>query len=236
VAPPLSEATVKSAPGATADWQGNRGFYARHGKRLADLALSSLFLATAALPMAVVGFLVLLCDGRPVLFRQERVGRWGQRFVLLKFRTMQNRDAHESTVTVAGDSRITKVGKWLRRWKLDELPQLLNVVRGDMSLVGPRPDVPGYWDQLRGDDRDLLALRPGITGPATLVFRREEEMLASADDPIAMNDREVFPRKIRLARSYACEMSLFSDLKWILYTLLPEEALIRRLRAEGWAA
>ena len=116
-------------------------------------------------------------DG-PVIFRQRRVGRNGRLFTMYKFRTM-DADQKGSSVSVAGESRITPLGAVLRKYKLDELPELWNVLIGDMSFVGPRPDVPGYADELTGKDRDILKLRPGITGPASLKYRDEEEMLAS---------------------------------------------------------
>lgn len=125
-----------------------------------------------------------------------------------------------TTITVSNDPRITKTGKWLRRFKLDELPQLWNVFLGDMSLVGPRPDVSGYWDKLQGEAAGLLALRPGITGPATLAFRHEETLLAQATDPKQYNDEVIFPEKVRLNLEYARTMSLRKDLHYIFQTLV----------------
>ena len=124
-------------------------------------------------------------------------------------------DAAGSTVTVAGDPRVTRLGRVLRNWKLDELPQLWNVIRGDMSLVGPRADVPGFADRLRGDDRLVLGIRPGITGPATLAYRNEEAILARQHDPDAYNSLVLFPDKVRINRAYVEEMSLSKDL-WYL--------------------
>lgn len=114
----------------------------------------------------------------PVLFKQQRVGKDGKLFTMVKFRTMTV-DHGGSSVSVAGESRITPLGATLRKYKLDELPELWNVLKGDMSFVGPRPDVPGYADQLQGDDREVLKLRPGITGPASLKYRDEEEQIAA---------------------------------------------------------
>lgn len=146
--------------------------YSRFGKRSLDLALALSGLMVLALPMLAIAAWIRLMDGAPAVFRQERVGRNRVLFWIYKFKTMHNHTAFDESVTVAGDPRITKTGRWLRRFKLDELPQLLNVLKGEMSFVGPRPDVPGYMDRLQGKAVGLLELRPGITGPATLVFRR----------------------------------------------------------------
>lgn len=156
-------------------------------------------------------------DG-PALFRQERIGRFGKPFRLVKFRSMAGNQAGE-TVTVAGDPRITPLGAKLRRFKLDELPELWNVLIGDMSFVGPRPDVPGYADALTGDDREILLLRPGITGPATLKYRNEEELLASVEDPKRYNDEVIFPDKVRINRYYLHHQSFLMDVRMILATL-----------------
>lgn len=157
--------------------------------------------------------------GGPVLFTQLRVGRHGRVFSIYKFRTMTV-DHGGSSVSVKGESRITPLGVHLRRWKLDELPELWNVLKGDMSFVGPRPDVPGYADQLQGDDRRMLELRPGITGPATLKYRNEEELLAKMDDPIRYNDEVIFPDKVRLNLYYLDHYSFLKDLQMIACTLL----------------
>ena len=156
-------------------------------------------------------------DG-PAFFRQERIGRFGKPFRLVKFRSMAGNQTGE-TVTVAGDPRITPLGAKLRRFKLDELPELWNVLIGDMSFVGPRPDVPGYADVLTGDDREILLLRPGITGPATLKYRNEEELLASVEDPKRYNDEVIFPDKVRINRYYLHHPSFLMDIRMILATL-----------------
>ncbi len=155
----------------------------------------------------------------PVLFRQTRVGQGGRLFTMYKFRSMTvNHDG--SSVSVAGDARITPLGEKLRRYKLDELPELWNVLIGDMSFVGPRPDVPGYADALTGDDREVLKLRPGITGPASLKYRNEEELLAKVEDPQRYNDEVIFPDKVRLNRYYLHHYSFWMDLKMIFATVL----------------
>lgn len=156
-------------------------------------------------------------DG-PVLFRQVRIGKDGKPFRLVKFRTMAG-DQTGETVTVAGDARITPLGARLRSYKLDELPELWNVLVGEMSFVGPRPDVPGFADALTGDDREILRLRPGITGPATLKYRNEEELLATVDDPKRYNDEVIFPDKVRINRYYLHHPSFRMDLQMILATV-----------------
>ena len=155
-----------------------------------------------------------------VFFRQVRVGRKGRIFEVCKFRTMHMVKESESTVTVRGDERITSLGRVLRRWKLDELPQFWNVLKGEMSVVGPRPDVPGYADHLQGDDRIILELRPGITGPATLKYRNEEEILAAQPDPERYNDEVIFPDKVRINREYIRDYCFAGDMKYIIQTAL----------------
>jgi lipopolysaccharide/colanic/teichoic acid biosynthesis glycosyltransferase len=210
------------------------GWYPRVGKRCLDFTLALLGLAVLALPMSLIAAISRIMDGSPVLFRQSRVGRRGRLFELLKFRSMRPRAGSGSNVTVKGDVRITPWGSFLRRWKLDELPQLVNVLRGDMSFVGPRPDVPGYLDRLAGDEAILQRLRPGITGPATLVFGNEEELLARVDDPVTFNDRVLFPAKVRINLRYAAAITLAGDLGWLLATILPRAQVYQRLRRHGW--
>lgn len=182
--------------------------------------------------MALVGLIVLspvllvvwmlirvkMPDG-PAVFTQKRVGKDGKLFTMYKFRSMS---AHHSgsTVSVAGESRITPLGAKLRRYKLDELPELWNVLIGDMSFVGPRPDVPGYADKLEGDDRRVLQLRPGITGPASLKYRDEEILLASQANPQEFNDKVIYPDKVRINLYYLDHYSFLADMKMIFATVL----------------
>lgn len=181
---------------------------------------------------ALVGLLVLwpvlavvaVCvrvkmPGGPVIFRQRRVGKDGRLFTMYKFRSMTVGHGG-SSVSVAGESRITPLGAKLRRYKLDELPELWNVLCGDMSFVGPRPDVPGYADRLTGDDREMLRLRPGITGPASMKYRDEEELLAAQTDPQRYNDEVIFPDKVRLNRYYLHHYSFLTDIRMIVCTVL----------------
>lgn len=155
----------------------------------------------------------------PVIFKQRRVGRDGRLFTMYKFRSMTVGHGG-SSVSVAGESRITPLGAKLRRYKLDELPELWNVLIGDMSFVGPRPDVPGYADQLKGEDREVLKLRPGITGPASLKYRDEEELLAKQSDPQKYNDEVIFPDKVRINRYYLHNYSFVKDIEMIFCTVL----------------
>ncbi len=160
--------------------------------------------------------------GGLVIFKQTRIGRYGKPFTMYKFRSMTMHHSG-SSVSVKGESRITPLGSVLRKYKLDELPELWNVLKGDMSLVGPRPDVPGYADKLQGDDREILRLRPGITGPASLKYRDEEELLARQTDPQRYNDEVIFPDKTRINRAYLAHWSFGLDLKIIFCTVLGKE-------------
>lgn len=157
--------------------------------------------------------------GGPAFFTQKRVGRNGKLFTMYKFRSMTVSHSG-SSISVAGESRITPFGAVLRKYKLDELPELWNVLKGDMSFVGPRPDVPGYADVLVGKDRDILKLRPGITGPASLKYRNEEELLSTVDDPIAYNNEVIFPDKVRINLYYLNNYSFWMDIKMIICTVL----------------
>lgn len=192
-------------------------------KNVFDYTASFLGLLLLSPLLGLVALLIRLKmpDG-PVIFRQQRVGREGRLFTMYKFRTMTVGHGG-STVSVAGESRITPLGAKLRKYKLDELPELWNVLKGDMSFVGPRPDVPGYADRLQGADREVLSLKPGITGPASLKYRNEEELLALQDDPQRYNDEVIFPDKVRINREYMRHWSFGLDMKIIVYTLLGKD-------------
>ncbi len=157
--------------------------------------------------------------GGPAFFTQKRVGQHGRLFTMHKFRSMAV-SHDDSSVSVAGEARITSFGATLRKYKLDELPELWDVLIGNMSFVGPRPDVPGYADMLTGDDRRMLELRPGITGPASLKYRDEEELLAKVDNPIEYNDKVIFPDKVRINLYYLDHYSFWKDIQMIIYTVL----------------
>lgn len=170
--------------------------------------------------MLVVTMLILRkMPGGPVIFTQKRVGQAGRLFTMYKFRSMTVSHSG-SSVSVAGESRITPLGAKLRKYKLDELPELWNVFIGDMSFVGPRPDVPGYADKLCGEDRRILELKPGITGPASLKYRNEEELLANVDNPQEYNDKVIFPDKVKLNLYYLNHYSFMKDIQMIIYTVL----------------
>ncbi len=170
--------------------------------------------------LLVVAILIKVkMPGGPVIFKQKRVGRDGKLFTMYKFRSMTVGHGG-SSVSVAGESRITPLGAKLRHYKLDELPELWNVLIGDMSFVGPRPDVPGYADQLKGADRDVLKLRPGITGPASLKYRDEEDLLAGKEDPQKYNDEVIFPDKVRINLYYLHHYSFLKDIEMIFCTVL----------------
>lgn len=178
---------------------------------LALVLLSPLFVVIALL-------LRILNEDGKVIFSQKRVGRNGDLFDIYKFCTMSG-SSKGSSITVGGDKRITPLGAKLRRYKLDELPQLWNVLIGEMSFVGPRPDVPGYVDKLQGEARNILLLRPGITGPASLKYRNEEDLLADVDEPEKYNDEIIFPDKVRLNLIYYHHFSIGLDFKIIFATL-----------------
>ena len=203
------------------------------------MALFGLILLSPVLLIVAILIKMRMPDG-PMVFSQKRVGRHGKLFTIYKFRTMEKVHSGNS-VTVSGEGRITPLGATLRRYKLDELPELWCVLRGDMSFVGPRPDVPGYADQLQGEDRRILELRPGITGPASLKYRREEELIAEfvrnqkeegrwkkeelsgmSDEQIALwyNDQVIYPDKVRINLYYLKNYSFLKDIQMIFCTVL----------------
>lgn len=188
-------------------------------KRGFDIVFSLLGLILFLPVMLLFVLLVLVFMSRPVFFRQVRTGRGGRPFTIYKFRTMAG-DAAGNTVSVAGDPRITPIGAFMRRYKIDELPELWNVFTGTMSFVGPRPDVAAYTDRLKGEEKRILELRPGITGPATLKYRREEELLAGKADPVAFNDAHIWPDKVRINLDYYYNRTFLTDLRIILRTML----------------
>ena len=178
--------------------------------------------------LLVVAILIKVKMPGPVLFCQKRVGQYGKLFTVYKFRSMTvkaeasvaSRDSDATSIASTEQNRITPLGEKLRRYKLDELPELWNVLKGDMSFVGPRPDVPGYADQLQGEERDILKLKPGITGPASLKYRNEEELLASVDNPAQYNDQVIFPDKVKLNLYYLKHYSFIKDIQMIICTVL----------------
>ena len=180
----------------------------------------------ALVGLCLIGWLLIIVailikvrtHGGKAFFRQKRVGKGGRLFTIHKFCTME--EGASSPITVAGNERITSLGRKLRHLHLDELPQLWDVLIGNMSFVGPRPDVPGYADKLEGEDREILKLRPGITGPASLKYRDEEEILAKVEDPIKYNDEVIYPDKVRLNLYYLRHYSFVKDIQMIFATVL----------------
>ncbi|MGA9800298.1 MAG: sugar transferase [Terriglobales bacterium] len=192
------------------------------GKRWLDAAVAGVGLTVVLPLMAVIAVAVRLTSSGPVLFRQRRVGREGKLFEILKFRTMVHRPQGDGPgVTRKGDARVTAMGRILRRVKLDELPQLFNVLRGDMSLVGPRPDLPEFCQAVRPEQQRVFALRPGITGWATLHFRDEEKILAAVPEGETTHYyvEHILSQKTELDLAYADRASFTGDLKIILRTL-----------------
>jgi lipopolysaccharide/colanic/teichoic acid biosynthesis glycosyltransferase len=187
-------------------------------KRLFDVFLSLICLTVFMPLLIIISFLILLRMPGPILFIQRRVGLGGKSFNMIKFRSMIV-EHKESSISVANKSHITPLGEILRKYKLDELPELWNVLKGDMSFVGPRPDVPGYADKLQGKDRLILNLKPGITGPASLKYSNEEELLAEKEDPIKYNNEVIYPDKVKINLEYYYTRSFIADLKIIINTV-----------------
>ncbi len=192
-------------------------------KYIFDRVVSFVGLIILSPILLIIALLIKLESPKsPIIFKQIRIGYKGKGFKMYKFRTMIDNHGG-SSISVKGESRITSLGAKLRRFKLDELPELWNVLIGDMSFVGPRPDVPGYADKLTGEDRKILLLRPGITGPASLKYQNEEELLAKQDDPQKYNDEVIYPDKVKINLHYYYHRTFILDLKIILYTLLRKE-------------
>ena len=187
-------------------------------KRTFDILLS-VFAIFLLFPLfLLVSSLIVIDSGFPIFFLQKRIGRGAKEFNIIKFRTMKTNNEN-ITITVSDDSRITRIGKYLRKTKIDELPEILNVLFGQMSFVGPRPDVKGYADKLKGANRKILALRPGITGPASLKYYNEEYILSQKSNPKKYNDEVIFPDKVKINMDYFHNRSFFLDLKIIFATI-----------------
>ena len=189
-------------------------------KRAFDIGASLAGLLLLA-PVISLCWLVATLDTRSNgFFIQKRIGRHGRVIRVCKIKTMYPGDSQRSPIASRNIASISRSGRVFRKYKLDELPQLFNVLSGSMSLVGPRPDVPGYADRLQGEDRIILSLRPGITGPASIKYKDEESILAAVDDPEAYNDRIIWPDKVRINREYVNNYSLLRDLRYIFHTIL----------------
>ena len=189
-------------------------------KRIIDVFVSILGLTILSPLFLLLSIFVKISSRGPVFFIQKRVGQDGKIFKMIKFRTMYINQTSDCTISIKGDDRITRLGRFLRKYKLDEFPELINVMIGDMSLVGPRPDVCGYADRLVKADRDILKIRPGITGPASLKYINEEEILAKQDDPQTYNDEVIYPDKVKINLDYYKNQSIWLDFKIIFATIL----------------
>ena len=212
-------------------------------KWLFDKLISLIGLISLSPVLLIMALLIKWKMPGPILFCQQRVGRYGRIFTVYKFRTMTvkaeasvaSRNSEATSIASQEQNRITPLGEKLRRYKLDELPELWNVLKGDMSFVGPRPDVPGYADQLQGEDREVLLLRPGITGPASLKYRNEEDILEAVDEALQKgrsglpmgittvqeyNDNVIYPDKVLINRYYLNHYSFIKDIKMIVCTVL----------------
>jgi lipopolysaccharide/colanic/teichoic acid biosynthesis glycosyltransferase len=172
-------------------------------------------------PLIFISFLAIVISSRTSgIYAPYRIGRHGLPFKIYKLKTMREVSGLMNSVTTKNDPRITSIGKWLRKFKIDELPQLWNVLKGEMSLVGPRPDVAGFADQLQGQDREILSLLPGITGLATLNFKQEEELLAQQKDPVTYNREVIWPEKIKLNKEYIENYSFGLDIQILWKTIV----------------
>jgi len=188
-------------------------------KRVFDLILSLFGIVLTWWIMLIAWILASLDTKSNGLFMQNRIGKDAKPFDIFKIKTMRSIEGEKSTVTTSSDVRITRSGKFFRRWKIDELPQLFNVLFGDMSFVGPRPDVPGYADRLEGDDRKILNLRPGITGSATVKYKDEEKILAQQIDPERYNREVIWPDKVKINLVYIETWSLKKDIIYIIRSI-----------------
>jgi lipopolysaccharide/colanic/teichoic acid biosynthesis glycosyltransferase len=196
------------------------GFYANYGKRALDIWAATAGLILLSPVLAIAACCIKLTSRGPVFYRQIRIGQGARPFQILKFRSMtMPTSTKDLKITVAGDSRVTPVGKFFRRYKVDELPQLWNVICGDMSLVGPRPEVPVYIEEYTPEQRSVLSARPGITDPASLAYRHEEEILACQADPEQFYRTKILPDKLARNRAYLEKITLQNDIRIIVKTI-----------------
>jgi lipopolysaccharide/colanic/teichoic acid biosynthesis glycosyltransferase len=195
--------------------------YQKYIKRILDFTLSLLGLIVLFPVFVIIAILIKAEDGGSIFFRQTRVGQNGKFFKIYKFRTMvENAEKLGAQVTKEDDPRITKVGRFLRKYKLDELPQLINVLKGEMSLVGPRPEVPKYVNAYREEYKEILKVKPGITDYAAIEFIDEEKLLKGADNPEKVYLEKILPKKIVYYKKYLNEIGFLTDLKLIFKTLM----------------
>ncbi|GGD98238.1 sugar transferase [Planktosalinus lacus] len=186
-------------------------------KRTFDLSIALVGLLVLLIPLFFLILIARIDTGFSGVFSQERVGKEGQIFKMYKIRTLKGTKNHTIEELVLDQ---TKYGGWLRKTKLDELPQLFNVLKGDMSLVGPRPDIPGYADTLEGEGRIVLKVKPGITGPATIKYKEETKLLLTKENPQAYNDEIIWPDKVKINKAYVKNWTFFNDLKYIFKSIV----------------
>ena len=191
-------------------------------KRTFDIFLAMLCIILAGWIILLAWIVASIDTRQNGFFTQIRVGMKGKLFKIIKIQTMKNAPNIKTSVTTIDDSRITTVGRFFRKTKIDELPQLISVLTGDMSFVGPRPDVSGFANKLSEKDKMILLVRPGITGPATLKYRDEENILAAQEDPEKYNREVLFPDKVRINREYVENLSFWGDIQYILRTVFGE--------------
>ncbi len=216
----LSQTSRSSGQNSLDTVNSKPGWYASGGKRLFDLFVSATGLMVLLPGMFLISLLTKLTSRGPVFYRQERVGRGGRNFKIVKFRTMQiDADEIGPSITAGGDPRITHFGRFMRALKLDELPQLWNVLKGDMSLVGPRPEVPLYVRSYNEEQKKVLMIRPGITDPSSITYRYEEELLATHANPEAFYQEVILPHKLSLNLEYLRSISFKQDLSLLARTL-----------------
>jgi len=189
-------------------------------KRLFDMSLSAVGIGLTWWLILIAWVITSIETRSNGLFIQKRIGKQGVDFWVFKIKTMRKIAENQTTVTTSKDSRITSSGVFFRKTKIDELPQLFNVFLGSMSFVGPRPDVPGFADILEGEDRIILEIRPGITGPASLKYKNEEEILAQQKDPERYNREVIWPDKVAINRTYIKNWSFRKDIDYIIQTVL----------------
>ena len=187
-------------------------------KRSFDIIFSFFGLVICFIPILLLIIIASISTGQFGLFSQQRVGRHAKLFKIFKIRTMKHPN-DENFITLRDDARLSAFGKMIRKYHLDEMPQIFNVFKGEMSFVGPRPDVKGYADLLQGDDRIILSVRPGITGPATLQFKNEEDLLAQQKNPKKYNDTIIWKEKVKINKEYIMNWTLLGDIKYIFKTI-----------------
>ncbi len=186
-------------------------------KRIFDISISIVLLVLAIIPLILLLLIASIDLRTKGLFVQERIGYLGKPFSLYKIRTLKGEN-HEDVVSIK--QQQTGFGSFLRKTKLDELPQLINILKGEMSLVGPRPDIPGYADLLRGEDRIVLNVKPGLTGPATLKYKNEDELLLHQQDPRRYNDEVIWPDKVAINKEYVMHWSLKKDIYFLIASII----------------